>query len=350
MEATDGGGQEWIMKEAMFYRKEEGKKVRCGLCCHRCLISPGRRGICGVRENREGTLYSLVYGKVVSANLDPIEKKPLFHFLPGTTSFSISTVGCNFRCEHCQNWQISQYPRLIPGEIPGDDRSPDDIVAEALAGGASSISYTYVEPTIFFEFAYDCMVRAVESGLKNVFVSNGYMTPEVVERCRGVLHAINIDLKAFTNRFYKEVCGASLDPVLDSIKRFHEMGVWVEVTTLIIPGWNDSPEELRQIAQFIASVDPSMVWHVSAFYPTYKMNDRPPTPLSSLEQAREIGMEAGLRFVYEGNLATDDGETTRCPSCGEPVIRRRRYTILENRLEEGGRCPACGSTVPGYWS
>ncbi len=337
------------MHEAMFYEKEADRKVRCGLCCHRCLIGPGRRGICGVRENREGTLYSLVYGKVVSRNLDPIEKKPLFHFLPGTTSYSIATVGCNFRCQHCQNWQISQYPRLISPAIPGDDFTPQEVVAEALEGGAESISYTYVEPTIFFEFAYDCMVLAVEKGLKNVFVSNGYMTPEVIRRCDGLLHAINIDLKAFTQRFYRQVCGASLEPVLEAIRLFHDMEVWVEVTTLIIPGWNDSEQELREIARFIASVDPSMVWHVSAFYPTFEMAHRPPTPLSALETAMEIGREEGLHFVYEGNLATQEGETTRCPSCGEAVVRRRRYLIVENRLAGGGRCPNCGASIPGRW-
>ncbi len=338
-----------LMKEANFYSAEREGKVRCRLCSHRCLISPGHRGICAVRENRDGTIYSLVYGKIISHNADPIEKKPLFHFLPGTISFSISTVGCNFRCEHCQNWQISQYPRLMSGEIPGDDYTPSKIVEEALAAGAKSISYTYVEPTIFFEFAYDCMEKGVEKGLKNVFVSNGYMTTEVIKKAATHLHGINIDLKAFTEKFYKEVCGASLKPVLDSISLFKELGVWVEVTTLIIPEWNDSPQELREIAHFIASVDPEIPWHVTAFYPTFKMTDRPPTPRSALETALEIGYEAGLKFVYQGNLTSKGGEDTICPHCGHTVLVRRRYEILENRLSNGG-CPSCGTPIPGVWS
>ncbi len=337
------------MKEADFYRREQNDKVRCLLCNHRCLISNGHRGICGVRENRKAVLYSLVYGKVISRSLDPIEKKPLFHFLPGTSSFSISTVGCNFRCEHCQNWQISQYPRLISEEIPGDDYTPGDIVAEALAAGARSISYTYVEPTIFFEFAYDCMVEAQRSGLKNVFVSNGYMTAEVVDKAASVLHGINIDLKAFTERFYKQVCGASLAPVLENIRLFREKGVWVEVTTLVIPEWNDSPEELAEIARFIASIDKNIPWHVSAFYPTFKMTDKPPTPLSTLELAVEIGRDAGLNFVYQGNLVSEGGEDTRCPSCKEKLIIRNRYIIRENRIASGA-CPSCGNQIPGVWS
>ncbi len=255
-----------------------------------------------------------------------------------------------FRCRFCQNSTISQVRLGGGARVPGDDLPPDALVSLARQYGCKTIAYTYTEPTVYYEYAYDSALLAADNGILNVFVTNGFISEEPLRQIAPVLHAANVDLKGWDEDFYKKIVGGRLQPILSTLKLMKELGIWVEVTTLIIPGWNDSPEELRQIAQFIASVDPSMVWHVSAFYPTYKMNDRPPTPLSSLELAREIGLEAGLKFVYEGNLATDDGETTRCPSCGEPVIRRRRYTILENRLEEGGRCPACGSTVPGYWS
>jgi len=337
------------MKKARFFKTEKDKAVRCNLCSHRCMIKPGRRGICGVRENIDGELYSLVYGRLVSENPDPIEKKPLFHFLPGSVSYSISTVGCNFRCKHCQNWQISQYPSLYEGEIIGTERTPEEVVSSALSSGSKSISYTYVEPTVFYEFAYDCGRLAKDQGLKNCFVSNGYMTKEVSEELSGVLDGINIDLKGFTDRFYKEICRARLRPVLESIETMHKLGIWVEVTTLIIPGLNDSRKELRDIAQFIHSVDPGIPWHVTAFYPTYKMQDRPPTPLDTLNTAREIGMEEGLGFVYQGNIPGSKGENTYCPGCNTLLIERYGFRVLSNRLKDG-RCPQCGIKIPGVWS
>ncbi|MEF3168965.1 MAG: AmmeMemoRadiSam system radical SAM enzyme [Deltaproteobacteria bacterium] len=337
------------MQEARFYEKRKDMSVSCRLCSHHCTIAAGKRGICGVRENQAGTLMSLVYGKLVSENLDPIEKKPLFNFLPGSTSYSIATVGCNFQCAHCQNWEISQYPRLHHDEIIGMGRSPNAVVDEAVLSGARSISYTYVEPTIFYEFAYDCSALARKKMLKNVFVSNGYMTPEVTRELATVIDAINIDIKAFTEKFYHKFCKARLAPVLDTVKLMHELGVWVEVTTLIIPGHNDSPEELREIAQFIHSVDPSIPWHVTAFYPHYQMLDVPPTPASTLRMARDIGLAQGLRFVYEGNIPGEGGENTFCPSCGTMVISRHGFRILKNNLKDG-HCPSCGAGVPGIWS
>ncbi len=337
------------MQEARFYEKRKDMSVTCRLCSHHCTIEAGKRGICGVRENQAGTLMSLVYGRLVSENLDPIEKKPLFNFLPGSTSYSISTVGCNFQCAHCQNWEISQYPRLHQGEIIGMDRSPNAVVDEAVLSGARSISYTYVEPTIFYEFAYDCSALARKKMLKNVFVSNGYMTPEVTRELATVIDAINIDIKAFTEKFYHKVCKARLAPVLDTVKLMHELGVWVEVTTLIIPGHNDSPEELREIARFIHSVDPAIPWHVTAFYPHYQMLDVPPTPAPTLRMARDIGLAQGLRFVYEGNIPGEGGENTFCPSCGTMVISRHGFRILKNNLKDG-HCPSCGAKVPGIWS
>lgn len=342
------------MTEAKFYTKEDGQRVRCGLCSHECLIPPGKPGICGVRENRDSTLYSLVYGKIVSENPDPIEKKPLFHFLPGSVSYSISTVGCNFRCKHCQNWQISQYPQIYGDNIAGEPRTPQDIVSGALSTGSRSISYTYVEPTIFYEFAYDCARMARSQGVLNCFVSNGYMTKDVIAGLATVLDAINIDLKAFTDGFYKKICGARLKPVLEAIEAMYDAGVWVEVTTLIIPGLNDSKEELKAIARFICSISPEIPWHVTGFYPTFKMLDRPPTPVESLDMARETGLEQGLKFVYEGNRPGSGGEHTYCPECKTTLIKRYGFSILKNNLTSGqnglkNTCPNCGFKVPGVW-
>ncbi|MDF1613702.1 AmmeMemoRadiSam system radical SAM enzyme [Desulfurivibrio dismutans] len=336
------------MREAMFYQVEKGATVVCGLCSHHCRIKDGRRGLCGVRENRAGKLYSLVYGRLVAENFDPIEKKPLFHFLPGSRSYSISTVGCNFRCQHCQNYHISQYPHLHRGEIAGQERTAAEVVAAAAAGGCQSISYTYVEPTIFYEFAYDCAVLAQKRGIKNVFVSNGYMTKEVSRQLAGVLDGINIDLKAYSDQFYRQVCQARLQPVLDNIRRLHQLGVWVELTTLLIPGLNDSDQELQNIARFIKETDPGIPWHVTAFYPTHEMLDRPPTPTASLERAREIGLATGLRFVYEGNIPGSGGENTYCPACGTLLIKRHGFRIDDNLLA-ADTCPACGEKIEGVW-
>ncbi len=336
------------MKEALFYSAAADGKTICGLCNHRCQIKPGKRGICGVRENQDGKLYSLVYGRLVSGNTDPIEKKPLFHFLPGTTSYSIATVGCNFHCQHCQNYQISQYPHLSAGEITGNTRSPEQVVGAALSAGSASISYTYVEPTIFYEFAYDCCVLAHEQGLKNVFVSNGYMTPEVSRHLAPVLDGINIDIKAFSDGFYKKICKARLQPVLDNVRLMHELGVWVEVTTLLIPGLNDSSAELQQLARFIKDVDPTIPWHVTAFYPTYKLTDRPPTPVETLRKARDIGLKEGLSFVYEGNIPGEGGENTYCPNCGTEIISRYGMSTRAIKMQEG-RCGSCQQVIQGVW-
>lgn len=338
------------MQEARFYQVHDAAKrqVRCHLCAHSCIINNGKRGFCQVRENREGTLYSLNYGRLVSENIDPIEKKPIFHLLPGSISYSIATVGCNFRCKHCQNYEISQYPRLYGGEIAGTLRTPAEVVAAAKAAGCQSISYTYVEPTIFYEFAYDCAQLAHAEGIKNIFVSNGYTGPEATRELAPILAANNIDLKAFTDTFYKEVCSAKLQPVLDTIALMHQLGVWVEVTTLIIPGWNDSEEELKDIADFVSGISPEIPWHVTRFWPTYQMTDRPPTPHETLRKAREIGLNAGLKYVYVGNVPDMAGENTYCPQCGKMVIERSGFSILANRLEHG-HCPACGAMMAGVW-
>ena len=338
------------MKIADFQRviDEEKKHVECFLCAHNCRIKEGKRGVCQVRENREGVLYSLVYGKLVSQSVDPIEKKPLFHLLPGTLSYSIATVGCNFRCTHCQNYDISQYPRLNNGAIIGSSVTPEQVVTSAQEYGCKSISYTYIEPTIFFEFAYECSQLAHERGIKNVFVSNGYTSPEATRKIAPFLDGNNIDLKAFTDKFYREVCGAKLAPVLETIQLMKELGVWVEVTTLVIPGWNDSDSELKEIAQFIKGVDPDMPWHVSRFHPTFKMTDREPTSVATLERARNIGLAEGLKNVFVGNIPGEEGESTICSQCGTTVIERRGFTILSQKMEDG-RCGNCNHSIAGVF-
>ncbi len=333
------------MKEAMFYEREREGKVRCGLCRFCCLIGDGARGICAVRENRGGTLYSLVYGCVCAESVDPIEKKPLFHVMPGSRSYSIATLGCNFRCHHCQNYSISQVVRDAP--VRGREVSPQEIVQRALDNSCSSISYTYTEPTIFFEFAYDTARLAREAGLKNIFVTNGYISREALATIAPFLDAANIDLKGFSEGFYRDIVHASLSELLDSIVEYRKQGIWIELTTLIIPGLNDSDAELLGIAEFIAAnLGVNTPWHVSAFHPTYKLTDRPGTPVETLRKARQIGIAAGLRYVYEGNRPGEGGENTYCPGCSLPLIKRYGFRISSNKVLNGS-CPECGDAIAG---
>lgn len=337
------------MKEASLYHNlPDSNTVQCDLCHHRCKIADKKTGRCGVRLNRIGTLFSLVYGKIVSENIDPIEKKPLFHLKPGSLSYSIATVGCNFRCRHCQNFEISQYPLLHPGSIPGRDRTPADIVESARASNCASISYTYIEPTVFYEFAFETAQLARHNGILNVFVSNGYTSRAATKQLAPVLDGNNIDLKAFTDRFYHEVCGARLKPVLDTITLMKELGVWVEITTLLIPGWNDSTEELTQIADFIVRLDPDIPWHVTRFHPTFQMTDRPATPVETIRRARDIGLDRGLRYVYTGNLPGEQGESTFCPECSTLLIERHGFFSIADR-RKNKCCPGCGVALPGIW-
>ena len=333
------------MKEAMFYERAGDGQVSCALCRFRCLIAEGSRGACGVRENRGGLLFTLVYGELCAEQVDPIEKKPLFHVRPGSGSFSIATMGCNFRCRHCQNHTISQVPRN--GAVQGVRRSPSEVVGQALAAGCRSIAYTYTEPTIFFEFAHDTARLAREAGLANIFVTNGYITREALTLIAPYLDAANIDLKGFNEEFYRDVVHARLSEVLDSIIEYRRQGVWIELTTLIIPGLNDSEEELQRIASFIVTnLGVDTPWHVSRFHPTYRMLDRPRTPPATLLRAREIGLAAGLRYVYEGNLPGEGGENTCCPSCADLLIERHGYAIVMNNIRNGS-CPACGAVIAG---
>lgn len=334
------------MKEALFYENLENQKVHCFLCRHHCEINDGKRGICEVRENRGGTLYTLVYGFPCSHHVDPIEKKPLFHFYPGSKAFSIATVGCNFRCRHCQNHEISQI-RKDDGHIYGQRMTPSEVVEGALKSGCKSISYTYTEPTIFFEYALDCAKLSKEKGICSNFITNGYIEQEPLKTIRPYLDGANIDLKSFNHDFYKKVCGAELDNVLASIRTFRSLGIWIELTTLVIPGYNDSEDEFRAITRFIKNdLGTETPWHVSAFYPTYKLTDVSRTPAKTLQRAREIGFEEGLRYVYTGNIPGEDGENTYCWSCKKLVVGRYGYTISEYNIKDGA-CLFCGAIIDG---
>jgi len=336
------------LKEAVLYEPLDDKRVRCGLCSWRCLINDGNLGHCGVRQNIGGKLYSLNYYKLCSANPDPIEKKPLFHFLPGSKAFSIAAPGCNFQCDFCQNWQISQMA-IDGNQIDGQSMAPAKIVDFAIKAGCKSIAYTYTEPTIFMELAADCGKIAKQKGLANVFVSNGYMTREAIDFASDWLDGINVDLKSFSEDYYKNLCKAKLKPVLETIDYIaRHTKIWMEVTTLIVPGQNDSDAELKQITDFLVNTcGPDIPWHISRFYPQYKYSDSPPTPSATLQRAYDIAKTAGLKYVYIGNLRTMKGEDTYCPQCECLLIEREGFYVLKNRVKDG-YCPGCGVKIAGF--
>lgn len=329
----------------MFYEKLDGGKVHCYLCSHHCKIASGKVGICGVRENQKGSLFSLVYAQAIAAAVDPIEKKPLYHFLPGSSSYSIATPGCNFKCGFCQNWQISQ-ARVKEYSLTTDELPPQEVVRQAKQFQCASISYTYTEPTIFFEYAFDTARLAKKEGLRNNFITNGYMAKEALETISPFLDAANVDLKSFSEDFYKEVCGAHLEPVLDSIKLMRRLNIWVEITTLVVPGLNDSKEELGRIAEFIASVGIEIPWHISRFHPDYHITDKEPTPLETLRMAKEIGQSRGLRYVYMGNVF--EGNNTYCYNCKRLLVERVGLSVSKSELKEA-KCPSCHSVIDGLF-
>ncbi|MCM2324854.1 MAG: AmmeMemoRadiSam system radical SAM enzyme [Candidatus Woesearchaeota archaeon] len=335
------------MQEALFYGPYKNA-LKCTLCPHLCLISEGNLGACAVRKNIDGKLYSLVYGKTITHAVDPIEKKPLFHFYPGSKIFSYATAGCNFKCAFCQNWEISQISKGKEGEIIGKNITPSKIVDLAIKSKCSSIAMTYNEPSIQFEYALDVCKEAKKKNLKTVFVSNGYICKEPIDMLSGYLDAINIDLKSFNDEFYKKICGARLEPVLDAIKHYHSKNIWIEITTLVIPGENDSNDELRRIAEFIASIDKNMPWHISRFHPDYKMTKNKITPIETLTSAYDIGKRAGLHHVYVGNVPGNRRENTYCNLCGKLLIKRANYQVTENNIFDN-KCRFCGEKIAGFF-
>lgn len=329
---------------ALFWKTLTHPTVQCQLCAHFCLIEPGQRGRCGVRENRDGELFTLVHDAVAALNLDPVEKKPLFHFLPGSTTLSLGTPGCNLACTFCQNASLSQPPRET-GIIRGERIPPEDLVRSALRLSAASMAYTYSEPTIFFELMRDTAEAALDSGLQNIMVSNGFQSPACLDALDGLIQAANIDLKAFTEHFYRDICSARLAPVLKNLAHIRRLGWHLEVTTLVIPELNDSESELTSIARFLVrDLGPDTPWHVSRFHGCHRMADHPSTPLDTLKRAYDIGRAEGLHYVFVGNVPGSDLENTFCPDCGQLVIERHGFTIRRTRLTNG-HCNSCGAAI-----
>lgn len=335
------------MKEAVLWEPADDQQVICKLCHFRCHIKEGNVGVCRVRRNVGGKLYSLSYQAICATHIDPIEKKPLFHFQPGSRSFSIAAVGCNFQCDFCQNWQISQYPRMHE-DLVHRCATPEELVRTARQQRCTSISYTYTEPTVFMELCGECGRLAKKEGLANVFVSNGYMTPEAIDYSRDFLDAINVDLKAFTEEFYRDVCKAKLKPVLETLQYIaRQTEIWLEITTLVVPGLNDSEQELQDIAEFIAGeLGPHVPWHISRFHPDFQRDGVRPTPAETLSLAYDLGRQAGLHYVYVGNMPAFGRESTCCHECGELLIERLGYQIGQFNLLNG-KCPGCGTALAG---
>lgn len=342
---TVSAGSSQELHEASYYEPEGRQTVECFLCPNRCVIAPGGWGKCKARKNIQGKLYSMVYGKIAAEHLDPIEKKPLFHFLPGSKTFSIASTGCNMRCLFCQNWDISQ---RFPDEVSTYTATPQEIIDKALSSGAQSIAFTYNEPVINFEFMLETARLAKSRGLRSVVVSSGYIEEEPLKELLKYVDGYKVDLKAFDEKFYRKLTGGSLAPVLETMKTIKQSGVWLEIVTLIVPGENDSPEEIRKMARWIKeNLGESVPLHFTRFYPQYKLTNLPPTPLETLIRSREIAMAEGLQFVYVGNIAYSEGEATYCPRSQEKVIERNGYFIVTDYLKDG----ACsdGEKVPGVW-
>lgn len=333
------------MKQALLYEKE-GNVVTCRLCAHNCRLKEERVGICGVRKNIKGELFSLNYDKVCATHADPIEKKPLYHFLPASTSYSVATMGCNFKCKFCQNNSLS----VVQTEagIYGEAISPKELVETAISYNSGSIAYTYSEPTIYFELMVETAKLAKEEGIKNVMVTNGYMSREALDMMAPWLDGANIDLKAFSEDFYKNLCSAKLAPVLDTIKGMKAHGIWIELTTLLIPGLNTEEEEIKELISFILSVDETIPWHVSRFFPHHRLQDVSPTPTDSICDVLDMGRQMGLKFVYAGNMGGDRFAHTRCPACDTLLIKRSGYFTQILNFSDG-KCSKCGQKIPGVW-
>lgn len=334
------------LKEALFYEKLDNKNVQCRLCPRNCFLKPGQRGFCGVRENRDGTLYTLSYGKLVAVHIDPIEKKPLFHFLPGARAFSIATAGCNLRCKFCQNWEISQ---KLPEQINYEFIHPQDLVQKVRESGSPVLAYTYTEPTIFYEYMLETAKLARAAGIKNVMHSSGYINERPLRELAKYMDAANIDLKGFYDDYYVKLAEGKLEPVLKSLKVLKEEGVLLEITNLILPGYNDDTDTITKMCLWIKeNLGPDTPLHFSRFWPLYKLIALNPTPVETLEKARQIAIDCGLRYVYIGNLPANPAENTYCPRCKKVVIGRSGYTILEINLREG-KCKFCAERIAGVW-
>lgn len=333
------------MKPALLTEILTENQVRCNLCAHRCKLAENKIGICGVRKNIDGVLFSLNYDRVAATHPDPIEKKPLYHCLPGSTSFSIATMGCNFSCKFCQNHTLA----MVQNErIFGEAITPEDLVATALSYDSRSIAYTYTEPTVYFELMLETAILARQEGLKNVMVTNGYMSPEALAEIQPYLDSANIDLKSYSDAFYKTYCGARLEPVKETIARMRDANIWVELTTLLIPGLNDSETEIREMTEFIARVDPGMPWHVSRFFPQHQLTNAAITPEDSIDHCLEIGKEIGIQYLYAGNIPGDRWSHTRCHQCGTLLIERSGYNTRVTNMD-AGTCGNCTATIPGVW-
>jgi pyruvate formate lyase activating enzyme len=334
------------LKEALFYKKLDNKFVQCRLCPRQCTIPNNYRGYCGIRENREGILYTLSYAKPVSIHIDPIEKKPLFHFLPSTTAFSIATAGCNLKCKFCQNWEISQ---KRPEEVDYIYLEPEVLVKKVKDSGSPTIAYTYTEPTIFYEYMLETAKLAKEQGIKNIMHSNGYINPEPLKQLAKYLDAANIDLKGFSDDYYAKLCEGTLEPVLRSLKILKEEGVHLEITNLVLSGYNDDPQTIKKMCLWIKeNLGADTPLHFSRFFPMYKLLSLNPTPAETLEKARQIALDCGLKYVYIGNLAGHAAENTYCPKCKKMLIERRGYFILQNNIEDG-KCKFCQEKISGVW-
>jgi pyruvate formate lyase activating enzyme len=335
-----------VPHKALHWKKLEDKFVACELCPRGCTVREGLTGRCGVRENRDGTFYTLVYANPCSLNNDPIEKKPLFHVLPGTDAYSIATVGCNIECLFCQNWQISQFS---PDQVPSRQMSPDEVVKQALHVGAKSIAFTYSEPTVFYEYMLDICIAAKGTGLKKVIISNGYIREAPQKALLEHLDAVKIDFKSFSESFYSDICSGHLKPVLDSLERVKKSGVWLEMVMLTIPTLNDKTRELTAMSRWIfQKLGPNVPIHFTRFHPMYKMKNLPPTPVKTLDKARKIAMDAGIHFAYAGNVPGHPSEDTFCPSCNKTLIHRDGYAIVYNKIKNG-KCPYCKNEIAGIW-
>ncbi len=347
MLVSGGQKQKANLHEARWYQKLDNKVVQCQLCPRRCVIAPGKRGFCRVRENRDGRLYSLVYGKPCSMNREPIEKAPFFHFLPGSQRLTLATVGCNQRCKYCQNWEISQ---ASPEEVPSEDFSPEEVLGLAEGLKLPIICFTYTEPVVFYEYMIDIARLARAKGIRTAVVSGGYVNPLPLKELCAVVDAIKIDLKGFTPEFYQDVCGSSLEPVLAACKTVAESGCHLELVNLVVPGYNDDTTTIKKMCGWIKeNLGDTIPVHFTRFHPDYRLQNSPPTPIATLERTVAIARRCGLKFVYVGNVPGHKDENTFCPNCGRMLVKRQGFSVLENNIVNG-KCKFCGARIPGVWN